>query len=114
MNRSGNRPAISLLAYFLNILLGCQAPAPRAAPLGERVGMVLPEVAHPPQSDILLTSAVVPSVSTTSADGRLPEVEELSEGFLIEQVLARNPSLAQMVAVWQAARARYPQVVSFD
>ncbi len=33
---------------------------------------------------------------------------------LIEQVLARNPSLAEMVAAWQAASARFPQVASLD
>lgn len=114
MMRSQHRQAVSLFVILPCILAGCQAPTPRAAPLGERISMASPEVAHPPQSDILLASAVVPSVTATSADSRLPEVEELTEGFLIEQVLARNPSLAQMVAVWQAARARYPQVVSFD
>ena len=39
---------------------------------------------------------------------------ELSVDVLIEQVLARNPSLAQMVAAWQAASARYPQVTSLE
>jgi outer membrane protein TolC len=39
---------------------------------------------------------------------------ELSVDSLIEQVLARNPSLAQMVAAWQAASARYPQVTSLE
>lgn len=39
---------------------------------------------------------------------------ELSVEVLIDQVLARNPSLAQMVAAWQAAAARYPQVTSLD
>jgi outer membrane protein TolC len=34
--------------------------------------------------------------------------------MLVEQVLARNPSLAEMEAVWQAASARYPQAVSLD
>lgn len=38
----------------------------------------------------------------------------LSATWLVEQVLARNPSLAQMVAAWEAARARYPQVTSLD
>jgi outer membrane protein TolC len=33
---------------------------------------------------------------------------------LIEQVLARNPTLAQMAAAWQAASARYPQVTSLE
>jgi outer membrane protein TolC len=39
---------------------------------------------------------------------------EMSVEALIEQVLARNPSLAEMVAAWQAASARYPQVTSLD
>ena len=34
--------------------------------------------------------------------------------MLVEQVLARNPTLAQMVAAWQAAAARYPQVMALD
>jgi outer membrane protein TolC len=38
----------------------------------------------------------------------------LSVGTLVEQVLARNPSLAQMVAAWKAARARYPQVTALE
>jgi len=39
---------------------------------------------------------------------------ELSVDAVIEQVLARNPTLAQMLAVWQAASARYPQVTSLE
>jgi outer membrane protein, heavy metal efflux system len=39
---------------------------------------------------------------------------ELSVEALVQQVLDRNPSLAQMVAAWQAASARYPQVTSLD
>jgi len=39
---------------------------------------------------------------------------ELSETLLIDQVLSRNPSLAQMTAAWEAANTRYPQVVSLD
>jgi outer membrane protein TolC len=41
-------------------------------------------------------------------------MRELSAEALAEQVLARNPSLAQMVAAWKAASARYPQVTSLD
>lgn len=41
-------------------------------------------------------------------------MSELDEHVLVEQVLARNPSLAQMIAAWQAATARYPQVISLD
>jgi outer membrane protein TolC len=32
----------------------------------------------------------------------------------VQNVLDRNPSLAQMTAAWQAASARYPQVTSLD
>jgi outer membrane protein TolC len=42
------------------------------------------------------------------------DTSELSVEALIEQVLARNPSLTQMVAAWQAASARYPQVTSLE
>jgi outer membrane protein, heavy metal efflux system len=38
----------------------------------------------------------------------------LSVDALIEQVLARNPSLPQMIAAWQVASARYPQVTSLE
>jgi len=38
----------------------------------------------------------------------------LAEDQFIETVLTRNPSVAQMVAAWQAASARYPQVTSLD
>jgi cobalt-zinc-cadmium efflux system outer membrane protein len=40
--------------------------------------------------------------------------EELSVDALVQQVLARNPSLEQMNAAWQAASARYPQVTSLE
>jgi outer membrane protein TolC len=38
----------------------------------------------------------------------------LSAEALIREVLARNPSLAQMTAAWQAAQARYPQVTALE
>ncbi|MFO0842297.1 MAG: TolC family protein [Gemmataceae bacterium] len=39
---------------------------------------------------------------------------ELAAEALVTQVLARNPSVAEMVAAWKAASARYPQVTSLD
>jgi outer membrane protein TolC len=44
----------------------------------------------------------------------LSGLDTLSVDIVVEQVLARNPSLAQMIAAWQAATARYPQVVSLE
>jgi outer membrane protein TolC len=41
-------------------------------------------------------------------------MSEFSVDAFIEQVLARNPSLAQMTAAYQAASARYPQVTSLE
>ncbi|MGH7170674.1 MAG: TolC family protein, partial [Gemmataceae bacterium] len=38
----------------------------------------------------------------------------LSLDALVEQVLARNPTIAQMVAAWKAAEQRYPQVTSLE
>ena len=39
---------------------------------------------------------------------------ELSLEQLEQEVLARNPSLTQMVAAWEAASARLPQVTSLE
>src|SRR5436305_592998 len=44
----------------------------------------------------------------------LAEVPELTVEALVQQVLARNPSLAQMAAAAETAAARYPQVTSLD
>jgi outer membrane protein TolC len=41
-------------------------------------------------------------------------VDVLTADAVAEQVLARNPSLAQMTATWEAASARIPQVTSLD
>src|SRR6266508_3297590 len=49
-----------------------------------------------------------------AAAAPFPGRDELSAENLVAGVLARNPSLAQMVAAWQAASARYPQVTSLD
>lgn len=52
--------------------------------------------------------AVVTALHTSEIKG------ELSEDLLVKSVLARNPTVAQMVAAWQAASARYPQVTSLE
>jgi outer membrane protein TolC len=41
-------------------------------------------------------------------------MKELSAKALVAEVLARNPSLAQMEAAWQAASARYPQAIALE
>lgn len=72
---------------------------------------------HHSQSNITLASFK----SSSDAMGK-PENDpapdwdpkELSVDALVQQVLARNPSLEQMEATWRAASARYPQVTSLE
>jgi outer membrane protein TolC len=56
--------------------------------------------------------------STASSAGEtgpaFPDAKELSVDALVQQVLARNPTLPQMVAAAQAASARIPQVTSLE
>src|SRR6266511_1271175 len=56
----------------------------------------------------------VPAPTATALDHPSTALSELQVEILVAGVLARNPSLAQMVAAWQAASARYPQVTSLD
>src|SRR2546426_122366 len=55
-----------------------------------------------------------PNMGSTSTTEAFRSAKELTVEMLVEQVLARNPSLAEMEAAWQAASARYPQAVSLD
>src|SRR5262249_18345072 len=68
--------------------------------------------AAPPAS----SSAVRPVSFTQDAIASQPfaGLTELTAEAVVAQVLARNPTLAQMVAVHQAAAARYPQVTAPD
>jgi outer membrane protein, heavy metal efflux system len=52
--------------------------------------------------------------SGTRSDVPFAGRTELVEADLVAQVLARNPTVAQMSAAAQAAAARYPQVTSLD
>jgi outer membrane protein TolC len=54
-----------------------------------------------------------PNASTDCEDPFAGE-QELAPEPLVAEVLRRNPSLEAMVSAWQAAAARYPQVVSLE
>lgn len=59
--------------------------------------------------------AVASEPSTLGVTGNpFGGMSELSAEAVVREVLARNPSLAQMAAAAQAASARYPQVISLD
>jgi outer membrane protein TolC len=55
-----------------------------------------------------------PASASALLESPFAGMSELSIDTLAEAVLARNPTLAQMVAAWKAAQARYPQVTSLD
>jgi outer membrane protein, heavy metal efflux system len=64
-----------------------------------------------------VSSPQAPAEATSllsGADAPFAGLAELSVEAVVQQVLARNPSLAQMAAAWQAAQARYPQVTSLE
>jgi outer membrane protein TolC len=69
----------------------------------QEVGPSLPEPRKSP-------AAAIPEAHAAPFVG----ISELSLEALVQEVLGRNPSLAQMVAAWQAASARYPQVTSLE
>jgi outer membrane protein TolC len=97
-------------------IAGCMAHAPvdqAASPLA-----VGPAPEKPIRSVVYLSWA--PADGPTRAPPNGPSTSpfasltELSVEALVQEVVARSPSLAQMTAAWQAASARYPQVTSLD
>jgi cobalt-zinc-cadmium efflux system outer membrane protein len=73
-------------------------------------------VAAQPESSLPSPTRVDDSASSVSPSPASPfkNASELSVDALVEAVLARNPSLSEMIAAWKAAQARYPQVTSLD
>src|SRR5437879_4092492 len=92
----------SLAAFSLAGSLSCAAPGPQYA-LPAPVAAVAPINATGPVT-----------VASEVANSPLVGVTQMAVDLVVREVLARNPSLAQMIAAWQAASARYPQVTSLD
>lgn len=107
------RPVIVWLALASVSVTGCGAT---------RVGSALQAAAlsrATDQTNVIQARLLAPvdSVTITSAPPpkqSVPPVAELTAQAVVADVLARNPSLAQMTAAWQAASARYPQVRSLE
>src|SRR5579884_1576711 len=93
----GLRTMASAGALLGGLALGAFAQEPRPMPPG-------------PEPDTVETLPALP-IPRTEPTAR---IQELSVETLVSQVLTRNPSLAEMTAAWQAARARYPQVTSLE
>ena len=64
----------------------------------------------------LLMVAAIGSIAADapSASDPFAGANELSADVLVEQVVARNPTLTQMTAAADAAAARYPQAISLE
>ncbi len=108
-----------LLAWALVVSpFGCVAPPPLRTPL--------PNVRATPETPSNDPLQILPAslLQLPGDEKRLPNeqpsespfagLNELPVDQLVEQVLARNPSLDKMQAAWQAASARYPQVIALD
>jgi outer membrane protein TolC len=93
--------------------------APPADPLTSAENKNIRPVAHqePAAPEPTLP---VPTVLTPDPDHAPPQtppfagMTELTVDALVQAVLERSPTLAEMVAAWKAAQARYPQVTSLD
>jgi outer membrane protein TolC len=113
----------SLLGCFV-LTIGCEAVQPGGAASSlTRV----PQTISPKQTAQMEGSAGItpasfqtpihPSTAVPNLDDGGPAFggsAELAVDALVERVLARNPTLPQMVAAWQAASAKIPQVTSLE
>lgn len=90
-------------------MAGCAGVEHRVAVLGPLQEPA--SIARTGDSAIRLAGAE--TIAPSSEDVFL-HLQELTEDAVIEQTLARNPSLAQMAAAWEAAQARYPQAIAWD
>ena len=112
-NRFPDSRCLLILLFFAGGWLLCQtSPASRASPLTQ-------PASNPSVPFAILQAPVdaIPPEESKPLPGPkgIEEIrDELSLAALVEEVLARNPSLAQMTAAWEAASARYPQVTSLE
>jgi outer membrane protein TolC len=68
------------------------------------------------EDELLHAPAAQPQEVDSSAAAAVPLAgkKELAVEELVQAVLERSPTVPQMEAAWQAAKARYPQVTSLD
>lgn len=115
-----------LLGWYIALLVGLHAGCagrPSIHPTAHSLALPAPspDVASPttPAQDTWDGAVVPVSAQSDPAAAPTPStpfegMAELKVDALIEAVLARNPTLAEMTAAWQAASARYPQALSLD
>lgn len=124
VRRVMKRPARNLIQWGLlllaGVLAGCaslDSPRKVSAPLPPSTVVVPSEKpGHPVRQASFQDAAeavYAPDQAKVEPDP-FSGMKELPVDAFIQHVLARNPTLAQMTAAWQAASARYPQVTSLE
>jgi outer membrane protein TolC len=101
---------------WVALSLGGSAWAALPPVQGTQPAQAVPEFVVPVHRQAApFAAAPLPGAATPSPyPAPRAETPELGIEALVEQVLARNPSLAQMVAAWKAAQARYPQAKALE
>ena len=126
MRRFGKTPVRSCLALLCGLQASCSALSPEGparsplCPAPVVAARLVPE-AQPAYQRVRFTvrgpdeppAAVQPAPPDAPAPLFAGQAE-LSVEALVQEVLSRNPSVGEMVAAWEAAQARYPQVTSLD
>jgi outer membrane protein, heavy metal efflux system len=108
------------VCILLLVATGCSATRPGAllrSAAANSPTIVARETADrdaPPRVSVAFLLAPTDATPVAAAHFQDAPKEALSVDVLAAEVLARNPSLGQMVAAWQAASARYPQARSWD
>jgi cobalt-zinc-cadmium efflux system outer membrane protein len=93
---------------------GCVIAPLRSAVFPDSAGNA-PTYARLGEPVVVQAKAEVPASTVRAVtDQPIESTKTLSEQTLVDQVLERNPTLAQMTAAWQAAMERIPQAKSWD
>ncbi len=122
MKTSGRRWLCLWVSTLVTVPLGCAAVGPEQsttapASAADTTECLAPSVPTAPVLQVCLNEPTGIDGPPICPDGHeLPFAghDELSPDALVQEVLARNPSLAEMAAAWQAASSRYAQVTSLD
>jgi outer membrane protein, heavy metal efflux system len=104
------------VAHFVTADIAPAAILPRAsgANVSEDRDRTLPSQTVVPVSHEETPPTAASPAASVEGDDLLFAGKELSLDALVAAVEQRNPSLAGMIAAWQAAAQRYPQAVAFD
>jgi cobalt-zinc-cadmium efflux system outer membrane protein len=105
-----------LCAVLLISAAGCQLVPPK-----QSVSLLPAPVSESATTEVAAVSPVsyeeagtTECVAARESDDPFTGQAELELSSLIDEVLARNPSLQVAIAAWREAAQRYPQVVSLD